>query len=109
MLKGFASSTQLLKVFDWYKAARLIKESGYLNASAGLREDWEYTGGFIFKDGKIVPSEETYTYLASMWAVPELNIDGHFYECWIWQKDSPGWNAETYWPESAYKILIKKD
>ena len=32
-------------VFDWNKAAQIIKERGATNASAGLSGDWEYTGG----------------------------------------------------------------
>jgi hypothetical protein len=30
-----------LKVFDWNKAARLIKEHKPVYAGAGLRDDWE--------------------------------------------------------------------
>lgn len=97
------------RVFDWVKAASLIRDRyivGNLKvASAGLRDDWEYTGGEIFKDGSLVPEEETYTFLASTWAIPELSLDGDIFECWVWKKDSPGWGSDTYWPEEALKIL----
>ena len=35
-------------VFDWNKAATLIKDRKPKNASAGLRGDWEYTGDTIY-------------------------------------------------------------
>jgi hypothetical protein len=57
-----------LMVFDWDKAARLIKDSNCNSARAGLRSDWEWTGGSIFENGK--PDKSDYTYLASTWAVP---------------------------------------
>lgn len=41
-------------VFDWDKAARLIQEKKPKWATAGLRGDWEYTGGTIYEDGKPV-------------------------------------------------------
>lgn len=97
------------RVFDWVKAAQLIRDRlliGNLKAaSAGLRDDWEYTGGEIFRDGSPVPKDTTYTYLASTWAIPELSLDGDVMECWVWQKDSPGWDSDTYWPPEALTIL----
>jgi hypothetical protein len=33
------------KVFDWNKAARLIRENDIVNAYAGLAEDWNDTSG----------------------------------------------------------------
>jgi hypothetical protein len=91
-------------IFDWHKAARFIKEWEAKEASAGLRDDWEWTGGEIWKDGQPVPKEETYTYLASTWAVPEIEIDGQLIECWIYA-DQTEWDSGTYWPESALKIV----
>lgn len=92
-------------VFDWFKAAEIIKERQPSLARAGLRDDWEWTGGDIYRDGSPVPEDETYTYLASIWAVPELCLDGEIFPCWIWEADSPGWYHGTYWPEGALKIL----
>ena len=60
------------KVFDWDKAAQLIKERKPEIAEAGLSGDWEYTGGEIYCDGKPVPQDDTYTYLSSIWATPCL-------------------------------------
>lgn len=101
---GEANRHKELMVFDWDKAARLIKESGCTEASAGLRGDWEWTGGVIFEYGK--PTSEHYTFLASTWAKPELDIDGGgIHECYKMQSETPGWDSETKWPESAIKIL----
>ncbi len=92
-----------LMVFDWDKAARIIKERRPKIASAGLRSDWEWTGGVIYKDGK--PVKDSYTFLASTWAVPELDIDGDIIECYIMKSNAEGWDSGTKWPESALYIL----
>lgn len=93
------------RVFDWHKAATLIKERKPTMASAGLQGDWEWTGGPIFEDGKPVPRDKTYTYLMSSWAIPELDLDGEVQECWCRPSEHPEWGAETYWPESALALL----
>lgn len=92
------------RVFDWDKAAQLIKERGATDASAGLAEDWEYTGGTILKDGQ--PAQDAFStlYLASNWATPALILD-EFFECWRYSEEVPGWNEETFWPPSARGIL----
>lgn len=92
-----------LMVFDWDKAARLIKERKPECVSAGLQSNWEYTGGIIYEDGK--PVMNNYTYLSSTWAVPELNMDGDFVECFRMEDEVPGWGSDTKWPQSALDIL----
>ena len=108
-MMGEANRHKEQMVFDWNRAAKLIKESGSNMASAGLRSDWEYTGGSILIDGKPVDKEDAETYLASTWAVPEINIDGDVKECYIMQHEQPDWNAKTFWPQSALDILNSKD
>jgi hypothetical protein len=105
MCKMARDAGNKIKVFDWDKAAQIIKERKAADASAGLSMDWEWTGGVIFRDGKPMPKEKTYVYLASLWATPELEIDSEIIDCWKWQEDTPGWGANTYWPASALKIL----
>ena len=92
-------------VFDWHKAARLIKEHNANNASAGLSGDWEYTGDEIFTNGQ--PNTDSFTYLSSTWATPEIEIDGDIMDCYIMQSESPNgeWDSDTKWPESALNIL----
>ena len=102
---GTANRGKEAMVFDWEKAARLIKERGATNASAGLAGDWEYTGGQIWAAGKPVPAEETYTYLSSTWARPELEIDGETIDCYRMESEAPDWNSRTYWPEEALRLL----
>jgi len=96
-------------VFDWIKAARMIRESGYKDAFAGLCEDWEYTGGPIFLDGKPVPREKKSTFLSSTWANPEIRIDGEVDDCFKMKEDLVNeglmWNEDTFWPEEALKEL----
>ena len=91
-------------VFDWNRAAEIIRKSGCKEARAGLESDWEWTGDYIFKDGK--PFFEGSTYLASTWARPQLEIDGELTDCYKIKNETPGWHSDTKWPESALKICL---
>lgn len=103
---GAANRGRELKVFDWDLAAERIVAAKARNASAGLAGDWEWTGGPILRDGSPIPDGETYTFLASTWATPELEIDGDLRnDCMAMQSATPGWDDDTYWPESALAIL----
>lgn len=104
---GEASRGEELMVFDWDKAAEFIKKNKPTEASAGLAGDWEWTGGPIYKDNRPVPKEKTYTYLSSTWATPELEMDGVRHDCYRMQSEVPNWGSDTYWPESAIKILFE--
>ena len=86
----------------------LIKDRKIQNASAGLSRDWGWTGGEIFRDGKIVSQKDTYVYLASTWATPELDIGDEVIDCYKMQSKTDGWDSDTYWPESSRKILKGK-
>ncbi len=90
-------------VFDWNKAAKLLKELKPAEARAGLAQDWECTGGTIYIDGKV--DTTSYTYLASTWAEPKIELDGKAQPCWIYADDSEGWSSGTKWPKSALKIV----
>ena len=71
------SDSEDYKVFDWDKAAEIIKDKlkdhPDLVCEAGLQGDWEYTGGIIFEEGK--PTNESYTFLCSNWATPTLVLE----------------------------------
>lgn len=105
MMMGMAHRDNEHKVFDWDKAATIIKERNAQDASAGLEGDWEYTGGRILEGGKPVPQEDTYTYLSSCWATPELEVDGVLMDCYKMSSEVPDWHSGTYWPQSALDIL----
>ena len=105
--RGQANRGKPLKVFDWNKAAEIIKDKNPSRASAGLSGDWEWTGGEIW-NGDIIPKEDTYTYLASNWATPELEYGGVTVDCYIMEDSVPeAWGdpAGAYWPQSAIDIL----
>ena len=103
IMLGQQNKAKQVMVFDWDKAAFLIATNKTKNAGAGLRDDWEWTSGEILRDGKPVPHKETYTYLASTWAQPEISLDdGEKILCWTHNSE---WNAHTYWPPSALLIL----
>lgn len=104
-MMGEANRGKPMMVFDWDKAATIIRECKVKDAYAGLARDWEYTGGSILLDGIPVEVDECECYLASTWAVPQLQFGGDTIECWRWQDDTPGWDANTIWPESALALL----
>ena len=93
-------------VFDWAKAAKLIKEKNPQFVMAGLKDDWEWTGGEIFVDGEVIKND--YTYLQSTWAIPQIMIDDEIIDCYVMSSERPEWNAETLWPEEALDILFGK-
>lgn len=105
--RGLAAQGNPRKVFDWNKAAQLIKERKPKVAEAGLQDDWEYTGGCIYREG--APDTGEYCYLASTWATPELSLDGDVVDCYIMEQDVPSeWGkdfADIRWPASALAIL----
>lgn len=103
-MRGLASRDRELMVFDWEKAANIIAKRKPKAASAGLRGDWGHTGGVIF-DGAPVPRGRTYTFLASTWATPELDVDGEVIPCFRMKSEVPNWDSDTYWPEDALNIL----
>ena len=104
-MRGQASRGEEPMVFDWIKCANLIVAERPKVVSAGLAGDWEYTGGNIWREGKPVPLDETYVYLTSTWAQPEIDMDGYVQACYKKQGKTPGWDADTYWPPEAVKIM----
>lgn len=98
------ASNSKIKVFDWNKAAFLIKVQKAKIASAGLEGDWEWTGGTIF-NGRPLFADESYTYLASNHATPQIIIDDVEHDCWCYQSEHPEWDSGTRWPQSALDIL----
>lgn len=98
------------KVFDWNKAASIIKDKYKkhkdLIAEAGLQGDWDYTGGIIFKEGK--PINDNYTYLSSNWATPKLilswnNQEQEEIECFLIGEDK--YSSDSKWDEESLKTL----
>ena len=79
---ALANRGKAMMVFDWDKAAKIIKETGAKEASAGLCGDWEWTGGNILVDGRPASEDESPSHLSSHWATPELEIDGCRQDCY---------------------------
>lgn len=107
---GMANRNNPIKAFDWDKAANFIKqylvEHPDLTAEAGLENDWAYTGGVIFENGK--PTNENYTYLSSTWAIPTLILswDGDeqiSLDCY--GPESERFNSDTKWDDLSLSIL----
>lgn len=101
--KGLAARHKESMVFDWDKAAELIRERKPKVVWAGLQDDWEWTGGIIYENGNII--KDSHSYLASTWAVPQIDLDGEIISCYKMQSEAPDWHAKTRWPQSALSIL----
>lgn len=99
---GAANRGKDPRVFDWDKAAKLIKERKPNLVEAGLAEDMEWTAGTIYENGKIV--KNSYTFLASTWATPVVVIDGDTTECWKMESETAH-TSGTKWPKSAIEII----
>ena len=104
-----------VRTFDWDKAAQIIKEKYQdhkdLIAEAGLQDDWNETGGVIFEEG--CPTNESYTYLQSNWAIPTLILSYNGQEqeeipCYVVDEDkirSRRWGSESTWDSPSLAIL----
>lgn len=107
VLKGESNRHRDLMIFDWNKAAILIKNHPKypdVTCEAGLSGDWDYTGGVIFDCRSIV--KNNYTYLSSTWATPTLIIDDDEYPCFVMESET-NWGSDTKWPEESVKILAE--
>lgn len=95
-----------VRVFDWAKAARIIKDRNPETMDAGLLEDWPATSETIYENfSPVLDSGDGY--LASKWATPVLKIDDTYIECYIYANKTPGWYSKTWWPKEALDIINK--
>ena len=106
---GQANRGKEKMVFDWDKAAEIIRDRKPECAIAGLQHDMEWTSGTIYEDG--LPVTDDYTYLSSTWATPILEIitrdEVEDIPCFRMEHEVPEWNSGTKWPHSAMEILTK--
>lgn len=97
------------KVFDWTRAANLIKFHQPKRAEAGLAQDWGLTCAVIWRNGEPVKENDGQMYLESFWATPIIVFeDGKEVECWVHADDIPAgeeWDASTMWPQSSLAIV----
>lgn len=94
------------RVFDWEKAARLIKQANGKNAYA---ISLSFTEGSteILRDGVPVPRQRPIEPLDTRHMV-EIGLqidDRERMVCCRAQVETPGWDGNTYWPMSALAIL----
>lgn len=106
MMMGMANAGNERKVFDWEKAAYIIKEHKPKNVEAGLSEDWVETSATIYADGE--PIFATDIWLASTWATPVLMTDTDEIECFVMESQTD-FNEKTVWPQIALDILRGTD
>ena len=109
--KSDAADPASAKVFDWDKAAEIIRDRKPRVAVAGLAQDWNNTSGNIVEGGEILEDSWWKPYLASAWATPALELDnGELIPCYILIGDNEQeWGSGTYWPDSAREILEEQD
>jgi len=116
VINAFFSEGEPRRVFDWDRAAELIRDRKPDYVEAGLAGDWEYTGGCIYSDGKADTTSDCY--LASTWAIPMIDLDGNRQDCFVMEDEAhQRWADECIdengdvrlsqirWPQSALKIL----
>ena len=95
------------KVFDWVKAANIIKENPNKNWNAGLSCDLEWTGGRIWDADKKNIDNNSYTFLSSNWAIPVIYDDsGLEIECYVKATETE-YGEETRYPKEFMDILFK--
>lgn len=63
-----APSASTMNVLDLKALKRFIKERKPVEVSAGILNDWFWTGATVFKNGKWVKDNHAYT--SSNWATP---------------------------------------
>lgn len=101
------------KVFDWCKAVDIIEKEKPDVATAGLAEDWFYTGCTIYSSEDGIEIIKDRGYLMSTWATPVLllefeNRESKVEECWRFADECPDWNGNTRWPAEALNKFIKQ-
>jgi len=78
-----------MKMYDYNKAIKRIKEVKPREASLGMLEDWCYTAEVIYEKGKFVFDLSKKPMIAgirgSIWATPTLEMDGVKEECWVYE------------------------
>jgi hypothetical protein len=93
------------RVFDWDRAAEIIREHRPKSVVVGRKGD---TTGFIepiYADGEVAPRGAVAPTLVSFLPLV-LRLDwGEEVECWAYDFEHPEWTAETWWPSSALHIL----
>ncbi len=105
-IKGLINRDNEQMVFDWDKAAKIIKTKNLSFAQAGLQDDLGYTAGIIWDNGIIYDDS---CYLASTWAMPVLVTDTEEIPCYKMQHEVPNWNEYTLWPKSAKRIIQEQE
>lgn len=102
-----------VKVFDWDKAAALIRKNEAIEAEAGLEEDWTWTCSTIYEDGKPILDIENFI-VSSNWATPTLRMKSRAptglmtvtVPCYLLETEA---KDDDVWPPSALAILEGKD
>ena len=102
----FAKKAEDPMVFDWDKAARMIKRRKTMFAYAGLDGDWKDTHGIIWNIAKGI-IDNSQMFLASTWAKPSIELGSKIYPCFRMKSETPGWDELTVWPDSARAIINK--
>ena len=104
-ISKFFSKIKEPMVFDWDKAARLIKKRNAKFAYAGLEEDWVDTSGVIWDSSKGGIVRNKKLFLASTWTKPIIEVNWSKYRCYRRKSKTPGWDELTVWPDSAMAIV----
>ena len=92
-------------VFDWEKAAEVLRERQPVAASVSFIGKHERTEPvLIYRDGEPTPDPRTFCPYDAF-DKPTLLIDGDEIECFRLENTITTWAIDEYWPESARRIL----
>ena len=62
-----------MQTLDWQKLERFIEERKPVEVSAGLLDDWFWTGATVYKDGEW--QDRDAAYVTSYWATPGFKAE----------------------------------
>jgi hypothetical protein len=91
-------------VFDWERAAKLMKAYDGENVRAGMKNAWTDfydNAGFILKNGEAVNEAGI---VASYNATPTIEIDGRLFPCFRWADES---DHSASWTDAAVEIMLE--
>lgn len=96
-----------VRVFDWDRAAALIKATGAQTALAGIDKDWLSSSDSIFDDGRARVDSACQAWTENPNMSPCLELDGKRMPCFkeMWVSDITVADRRAIWPGRSAEIL----
>lgn len=96
-----------VRVFDWDRAAALIKATGARTALAGIDKDWVSSSDSIFEDGRARADSACQAWTENPAMSPCLVLDGKRISCYkeMWAGDISLADRKAIWPGRSAEAL----